>query len=236
MLSTDPRPTDSTAPKVPLAAIPALLLIAMIAGRALPAFGSDLSGSVLPPIRTIQVDGNGEVRAKPDTAELSVAIETHAATAAESAERNASLADKVSEALKAKLGDKGKIQTGGYSLFPDYEQRPGVENPRIIGYRAENSISVETRDIALAGPLIDAAIAAGANRINSLNFTLKDDTAARSEAIARASRDAQAQANALAASLGVKLKRIYSATTVAEVRPMPMAIAKFASEAVSAPT
>ncbi len=113
-----------------------------------------------------------------------------------------------------------------------------VEKPEITGYRAENSIRAETGEMDLAGPLIDAAVAAGANRIESLNFILRDDTKTRADAIASASRDAQAQAIALAASLGVKLKRVYSATTAAEVRPVPIAMRAMAmsSAGENAPT
>jgi len=54
---------------------------------------------------------------------------------------------------------------------------------------------------------------------------------------ANAARDAQAQATALADSLGVKLKRIYSATTSAESRPMPVFRAMaMAPGAMNAPT
>ncbi len=215
--------------------VPVAILILL--STAASAAAADLSGTVLPPVRTIQVDGEGETRAKPDLASLSVAIETHAATAEKCAGLNASLADKVSDALKSKLGGNGTIKTGGYSLFPEYSERPTHENPRIIGYRAENSIRVETSDMKLVGPLIDTAIGAGANQINSLDFMLKDNTRARSEAIAKASQDAQAQAAALAASLGVMLKRNYNATTVSESRPMPIAFRAMAAGGVAnAPT
>src|SRR5450756_925526 len=70
--------------------------------------------------RTIQVVGNGEAQAAPDLAVLSLAIETHAATAADAAGRNGGLAQKLSDALKAKLADKGKTWTGGYSLYSEY--------------------------------------------------------------------------------------------------------------------
>ena len=216
----------------------AILISLAILATAFPAAGGGESGGIPPGLRTIQVDGHGEARAKPDMVSLNVAIETHAATAAQCARLNATLAKKVSDALKSKLGDKGKIETGGYSLYPEYNERLGREKPQIIGYRAENSILVEAYDIELAGPLIDAAIATGANRINALDFTLKDDTSARSEAIANASRTAQAQANALAASLGVKLKRVFTATTVSEVRPVPvrMRAMAMAAEVANAPT
>jgi uncharacterized protein YggE len=173
--------------------------------------------------RTIVVSGSGEARARPDLANLSFAIETHAPTAAEASSRNAALAQKVIDALKAKLDAKGIVSTGGYSLTPDYEQGEHRTRPRIVGYNAQNSITVQTGALTLVGGLIDSAVAAGANRVNYLNFTLKDDTHARGEAIAAASHDAQAQARALAASLGLKLGRVIKATTVSEARPMPMA-------------
>jgi uncharacterized protein len=188
--------------------------------------------------RTIQVAGNGEAQAAPDLAVLSLAIETHAATAADAAGRNGGLAQKVSDALRAKLGDKGKTWTGGYSLYPEYgeQSRPNAK-PVITGYQAQNTITVQTGALDLVGPLIDAAIAAGANRVNSLDFNLRDDTGARDEAIAKAAKDAQAQAQALATALGLKLGPIINATTVSNQRPQPMilenAAARFASSAAT---
>jgi uncharacterized protein len=171
--------------------------------------------------RTIEVDGSGETRTSPDTVDLDLAIDTHAKTAEEAANLNAALATKVIDALKTKLGDKGKITTGGYSLNPDYSQRPN-ENPTIVGYNAQNSVTVHTGALDLVGALIDTAIAAGANRVNSLNFSVKDDTKARTDSIAIATRDARAQAEALAAALDVKLGKVLKATTVSEARPIPI--------------
>jgi uncharacterized protein YggE len=180
-------------------------------------------GGANPNQRTIEVAGNGEVQAAPDFAVLSLAIETHAATAAEAAGRNGALAQKVSDALRAKLGDKGKTWTGGYSLNPEYsdQSRPNAK-PSITGYQAQNTITVQTGALDLVGPLIDAAIAAGANRVNSLDFNLHDDTRARNEAIAKAAKDAQTQAQALAAALGLKLGPIVNAATASIDRPQPM--------------
>ncbi len=181
-------------------------------------------GGTIPNQRTIQVTGNGEAQAAPDIAMLSLAIETHAATAADAAADNSGLAQKVSEALRAKLGDKGKTWTGGYSLNPEYrdDSHPNAKPAVITGYTAQNSITVQTGALDLVGPLIDAAIAAGANRVNSLDFNLRDDTRARNEAITKAAKDAQGQGEALAAALGLKLGPIISATTESNERPQPM--------------
>lgn len=186
---------------------------------------------------TIEVSGNGQVQAAPDMATVEIAIETSAPTAADAAGANGALARKVREAIKAKLGDKGTMWTGGYSLFPDYNQQPNEPKPTIVGYRAENSITVQTGRLDVVGPVIDAAIAAGANRVNSLSYSLRDDSGARSDAIAKAARDAQAQAQALASALGVKLGKVIKASTESEIRPIPlMASARFSAMAAAAPT
>jgi uncharacterized protein YggE len=192
-----------------------------------------------PAQRTIQVSGDGQVQAVPDLAVLSLAIETHAATAEEAAARNGALAQKVTDALKAKLGDKGKTWTGGYSLNPEYADQSHPDGkPVIRGYTAQNTITVQTGALDLVGPLIDAAIAAGANRVNSLDFNLRDDTSARNDAIALAAKDARSQAEALAAALNLKLGPIINASNTSNDNPQPVmfrAAGNFAMGAMSTP-
>lgn len=189
--------------------------------------------------RIIEVNGTGEARVTPDIAYLSLEVETHAATAEECSSKNAALAQKVVQELKDKLAGKGTVVTGNYSLNPEYrEPNAPRQKPVITGYSAQNTITVETTELMLLGSLIDGAISAGANRINYLNFGLRDDTKAREQAIATASKDAQGQAQALAASLNVKLKRVVKASTIQERPPimpmMRMGAASFA--AANAPT
>ncbi len=190
--------------------------------------------------RVIEVSGTGEARSTPDIAYLSLQVETHAATAEDCSSKNAALAQKVVQQLKTKLAGKGTVITGDYSLNPEYNDNMPRQKPVITGYTAQNTITVETTELSLLGSLIDGAISVGANRINYLNFGLRDDTKARQDAIASASKDAQAQAQALAASLNVKLKRVVKASTIPERGPiMPMARmgnVAFAAAAPNVPT
>ena len=187
--------------------------------------------------RVIEVNGTGEARAMPDIAHLALEVETHAPTAEECSSRNAALAQKVVQQLKDKLAGKGTVLTGDYSLNPEYNEPGPRQRPTITGYTAQNTITVETTELSMLGTLIDGAIAAGANRINYLNFGLRDDTKPRQEAIANASKDAQAQAQALASSLNVKLKRVVKASTIPERAPiLPMRMGNVMAAASSAPT
>jgi len=171
---------------------------------------------------TINVSGSGEVRVAPDLLNLDVAVETQGHNAVEAGQRNAKLAQRVLAAIRDKLGGRGTVQSGSYDLFPVTDSPPNGPS-HIVGYRAVNSLRVRTSDLTLAGTLIDAALAAGANQVNSLGFGLKDDSAARAQAIARAVAAAQIQAHALAKSLGVKLGPLLRASTAGESSPEPTA-------------
>jgi uncharacterized protein YggE len=66
------------------------------------------------------------------------------------------------------------------------------------------------RDLAKLGDLLDAAVKAGANNINSIQFDLADKTQALSQARAEAVKTAKTQAEELANAAGIKLGEIQS--------------------------
>jgi uncharacterized protein len=208
--------------------------VALAAGAALLLSGS-LNGALAaqqvgdhPAPRVIRVSGTGEVRATPDVAHLDLAVETTGATARAAGEENARAMDRVIRALVAAGVARADIQTRGYSLFPEYAQpdrppmpRPGAgaaeQQPRIVGYRASNTVTVRTGDVARVGALIDAGLGAGANRLGALRFSLRDAEAAQNQAIREAAERARRTAEAMAAALGVRLGAIVEATTDADV-------------------
>ncbi len=173
--------------------------------------------------RTISVSGQAEVSAAPDLAIVSLAVETTAPKAADAAGENAKRAAAVATAVKALLGKDDKVTTTRYSLEPRYQAgKPGEPTePRITGYVAHNEVQIETHKVDGVGGLIDAANAAGANRISGLQFTLSDRNQQLRSALATAGAEARAQAESVASALGVKLKNVISATTSMNPSPMP---------------
>lgn len=181
--------------------------------------------------RTIRVSGTGEYSVQPDLATLQFAVETTGTTAQEAASANAERMERVIEALVAAGVGREDIQTSGYALFPEYaeDRRPGaeLEPPRIRGYRAMNQVSVRTRELAGVGSLIDAGLAAGANRLSGVGFGIEDRQAAESEALARAVGDARMAAEMMARALGVTLGPVLDASTAAQpMRPFYREIAQ----------
>lgn len=165
--------------------------------------------------RSISVTGEGEVKASPDLAIVSFAVETTAKHARDAVSENASKSQALAAAIKKKLKNGDKVTTTSYSLDPMYEQRErgSTAPPAISGYVARNEVRVELHAIDDVGTLIDIATQSGANRVNDLQFTLADRAPYLRQALEEAGHAAQEQAESVAKALGVKLKKVLSATT-----------------------
>jgi len=114
----------------------------------------------------------------------------------------------VINALTAMGVSKDSIQTISYSLNPVYSN-PANQSvpPTIIGYVAVNAIQVTLNDLGSVGKVLDQAISAGVNEVQGLTFTLSSATLAtlQKQALQLALQDADNQAKATAATLGVAI-------------------------------
>ncbi|HYW13202.1 MAG TPA: SIMPL domain-containing protein [Longimicrobium sp.] len=176
--------------------------------------------------QSIRVTGVGEARAKPDQAIGDFGVETLAATAQQAAAENAQRMQRVIEALVRAGVPRDRIETRDYNVYPDYDPqpRPDTSEPRIRGYRVSNTVSVTLDDIERVGTVIDAALGAGANRVNGVRFGLRDPQAFRQRAIDDAVRRARSDGEALANALGLSLGMVREAYTadVGTVQPVMM--------------
>lgn len=183
------------------------------------------NAQVLP--HTVRAVGDATVTARPDQAQIQVAVSTQAATAEDAVSTDAAKTQSVLNTLKNLIGSKGTIQTTNYSVSPQYKYEQG-RAPEITGYEAHHTVQLTLDDITLAGKVIDGATKSGANGINRIEFTVKDDSGLRAEAIAKASLAARNNANAIAKALGLNVAGVFSAETneVNPVRPLitPMAM------------
>jgi uncharacterized protein len=174
----------------------------------------------------LRVSAVGEARADPDEAVADFAVETIAATAREAAAQNARRMEAVLAALVRAGVPRERIETRSYAVFPDYEHRPEGE-PRIRGYRVVNNVVATLHDLSSVGAVIDAALAAGANRVGGVRFGLRDPQQHRGRAIEDAVSRARADASAMARALGGRVGAVREATTVqADAFPPPMPYAR----------
>ncbi|MGQ0814601.1 MAG: SIMPL domain-containing protein [Gemmatimonadota bacterium] len=161
-----------------------------------------------PQPRSLSVTGTGTVQRQPDRAVVLIAVESRASTAQQAAGDNARKMDAIYAALRRLGIVPPKVATISYELQPQYNQpdpRGGEHTPRITGYIAINMVRAEVDSVPRAGAVIDAGIAAGANRIANLSFELRDMESARLEALRIAVQRARAEAEAIAAAAGQRL-------------------------------
>jgi len=185
---------------------------------------------------TITVSGEAMLSAEPDQVQIDIGVVTQARSAPEAAKENAERLTRVLAELKKLLGKSDEVKTSGYSLTPNYRYPQGGK-PEIVGYTASNMVRIKTSTLSLAGRLIDAAMQAGANSVNRLMFTLKDEQAAQFEALRLAAAKAKAKAEAIAAALGVKILRIASVTEGERtIQPIYRQALATRAEAAPAPT
>jgi uncharacterized protein YggE len=140
--------------------------------------------------------------------QIDLGVVTEAQTAQAAATQNAQQIDKVLTKLRETLAEEVRLETAGYSLSPTYHVPKAGEPPAIAGYTAVNGVRVTLDDLPQLGPVIDLALRAGANRLDRLEFTLKDERAVRLQALREAAGKAQARADALAETLGVRVGRV----------------------------
>ncbi len=164
---------------------------------------------IRPPSVTAQ--GEAVITAEPDQAQIDIGVLTQARTAPDAAKENAEKLSRVLAQIKKLLGKGDEVKTTGYSLNPNYRYPQGGR-PEITGYTAANVLQIRTGNLDSVGKLIDAGMQSGANQINRLVFTLKDEHSAQVQALRMAAQKAQSKAEEMAGSLGLKVVRVLSLT------------------------
>jgi uncharacterized protein YggE len=216
-------------------------------------------------LSTLSVSSASTTEVRPDQLSVTLGAETNATTAQEAVSQNANLTAQVIGAIRGLGIDENRIETSSYSVSPIYEYiqpsqpcieiyppPPGCETRQeIIGYRATNTVAV-TLDVPFfrvatqsvpdvnAGQVIDAAVGAGANRIDGVIFFISPDRQQeiRDTLIGDAIANARQRANIAAEALQMTVSGVESVT----INPIDFPVFSLqessfgAADTVSAPT
>ena len=175
----------------------------------------------------------GEVRVAPDRATISLGVQSRATTAGEAAAQNSRKQRAVIDAIKARGIATEQITTSNFSVIPETRyDREGQAPPKTTSYLVINTVTAEIRKIDLVGPVIDAALAAGANQVNSLNFGVTAVDSVRRVALAAAVAKSRADADAMARAAGGSIGSLLEITAMEMYSPpVPIAYSMARSEA-----
>lgn len=198
-------------------------IAAGLTGAATTAAWAQAGGSKGRESRTITALGTGIVEGVPDVLELSLGVSTRERSAAEALARNSTLANKVLFVLKSAGVDEKDVQTTGLSISPVYDDN----GEHVIGYEVDNTVAAQIHEIDDAGKIVDAATQVAGDDIvvNSLYFSFDDNSklvsAARTEAVKRATAQAQQLAEAAGVELGDLMTISESGTPGGPPIPLP---------------
>lgn len=167
-------------------------------------------------LRTVNVNGHGEVRQAPDIALVSAGVVKQADTAEAALAANSTAMKQVIDSLKAAGIDDKDIQTSNFSVQPRYDYGDN-QPPKLLGYEVQNTVSFTLRSVPKLGSVLDKLVGAGANQIAGVSFDVANPALALDEARKRAVDDARHKAQVYAAAAGITLGPIVSLSE--EVNP-----------------
>ena len=172
--------------------------------------------------RTISMSGHGEVKAVPDQAQISAGVTTNAPTAAAALAANSSRMQSVFATLRKMGVPEKNIQTTNFYISPQYSNGENNAPRRLTGYQVSNDVTVRLEDVAKLGSALDALVAAGANQMNGISFSIQNPAPALEKARADAVADARTRAETYAKAAGVNLGTILSISEGGGEAPRPV--------------
>jgi uncharacterized protein YggE len=165
-----------------------------------------------PQPRTLSVSGNGTVFLTPDIAYIYIGIHNEDPAVATAVNNNNTQTQALVDALKNAGIASEDIQTSNFSVYTtsQYDKVTGVSTG--TSYAVDNTVYVTVRDLGKLGTLLNTAVSAGANNINSITFDVADKTAAMAQARTKAMANASSLAGELAQTAKVTLGEIQTVT------------------------
>lgn len=153
------------------------------------------------PSRTVQVTGSALIHVTPDRALVQLGVQSNGMTVDLVELANTLATQKVINALKAQGVEARDIATDVYVIEPVYEDYNSLY---IKGYRINNVLAVTVRDVKKTSAILAAALKAGVNQVNNVEFYTSELRQYRDQARELAMKAAREKAADLAQAAGAQ--------------------------------
>jgi len=180
---------------------------------------------------TVSVVGDGRVAVQPDTVFTGFGVESASANLAEAQNDAFTRMQSVIDAIVAQGVAREDIKTRSINISTEYDQQ---DRTRIRAYRVSSSVQVQIRNVSTTSQVIDAAVAAGANRVDGISFAVADQTPFKDQARALAMADARRKADQLASLAGMRVVAV-KAISESDATSTPVRSERAVSAAPAAP-
>jgi uncharacterized protein YggE len=194
-----------------VAALPAVIMVPAVV-RAQQGPTANIAEMANTPL--VRVSIAESLRTPPDEASITVATQAKASTATAAVAANKVKTEKLLAAIRTAGIRERDIQTQGIQLQPDYRWDPpspgGLGRQTLVGYMANNSVQIKTRNIDKLTSLLDVLTTAGADSVYGPSFGISDTAPLKREARVRAMARGEAEATEYARNNGYKSVRLLS--------------------------
>jgi hypothetical protein len=147
--------------------------------------------------RSIQVSGSAVIKVVPDLVTIQLGVTSNATTPQGVYDQNTAAMKRVMAAIRLLGVAEKDISTDYYIIRPVYRNYDSLV---IDGYRINNTILVNLKDVGKVSQVLAAALSAGANEVIDVQFKTTQLRQYRDQARALAMKAAQEKARDLAAS------------------------------------
>ena len=174
----------------------------------------NMSANVTNSNSTLSVSGNAFTKVKPDRVVISIGVETTNKTAKASLDANSELMNKTISSLRNLGVKENETSTSSFTISPNYNYTESGTILNITGFTVTNSIQIDSSTLANISSWIDAAVASGANSINSIDFRISNDKLedTKNMLIKDAIANAEEKADIVSSALGLKVNGLKSIT------------------------
>lgn len=177
-------------------------------------------GSEEAALHTVTAVGEGELVVEPDRAIVTVGVQLYDESVRDASTELRRRMEAVIAAIRAVGVPAEQIQTTNYSIFFERDHQAPPQVGRRDGgqpagsYRVENMVRVTIEDATRAAAVVDAAVAAGANQMYGIQFTIAEPGDYDTQVRRRAVESARERATGLAAAAGRELGPAIEVTEV----------------------
>ena len=155
--------------------------------------------------RTIGVSGQGEVRAEPDRASLTLGVESRKPKLDDARAEVAKTVEAVLKLTRELKVDSKLVRSTRVTVQPEYNWNAQANERNLIGYYVARQVEVELHDLEKLGQLLERATDLGVNQMGDprLDSSKRQDLVR--EALAKAVVDARQNAEVIAKAAGAQL-------------------------------
>ena len=185
-------------------------------------FACSTARAAEPMPRLVSVSGDGEVKARPDMAYVTIGVEARKPTLADARAQVTATIDRVLALAKDLRIEPRYVDASQLQVQPEYRWNEKDSQRVLLGYVVSRQVEIELHDLERLGTLFERAVSAGANQLGGARLDSSKRKELEREALAKAVDDARLKADTLARAAGAKLGAVQALSASQGMPPQPM--------------